>query len=359
MSVTAEKYIQMMRTRPSLLLIFACTLLLCSCKSLDRTVEISLTEDYYTGSFVRPTTPDKVRVYTDNAPLPLTTEVIGKFAATDPEARRNASLDVLLDTVKKEASRFGANGLFLTDHYKPHWLGSPQHVMYGYILLQPDTILKPGREHPLNTAIREYREQEEAKKQAEKEEMKRLFPPHRFSLNAGYSYVVHSEKEVIGDIERGLVSGLGLQASYSYNLFGVVYSGRFAKHNLQCFDTPLNGTSYQVTSVSHSVIPVLTTGSYHKKNKKIYTHYAVGMGYQWEDIYLRAATAESSQSKLSNRCSVMYCAIEYEYRIQQHWGVAARVCILTCGAARRDGEIDRSTNKWGEYGISLGINYYL
>ena len=340
-------------------LIFAASLLLCSCRSLDRTVDITLGENYYTGSFVRPTTPDKVRVYTDNAPLPLTTEVIGKFAATDPEARRNASLDVLLDTVKKEVSRIGANGLLLTDHYKPHGLGYPQHVMYGYVLLQPDTILKPGREHPLNTAIREYREQEEAKKQAEKEEMRRLFPPHRFSLNAGYSYVVHSEKEVVGDIERGLVSGLGLQASYSYNLFGVVYSGRFAKHNVQLFDTPLNGTSYQVTSVSHRVIPVLTTGSYHKKNKKIYTHYAVGMGYQWEDIYLRAATAESSQSKLSNRCSVMYCTIEYEYRIQQHWGVGARVCILTCGATRRDGEIDRSTNKWGEYGISLGINYYL
>ena len=32
--------------------ILVCTLLLCSCKSLDRTVEISITEDYYTGSFV-------------------------------------------------------------------------------------------------------------------------------------------------------------------------------------------------------------------------------------------------------------------------------------------------------------------
>lgn len=77
-----------MRTRPSVLLIFVCTLLLCSCKSLDRTVEISLTENYYTGSFVRPTTPDKMKVYVANEPLPLTTEVIGKFAATDPEVWR-------------------------------------------------------------------------------------------------------------------------------------------------------------------------------------------------------------------------------------------------------------------------------
>ena len=348
-----------MRTRPSLLLIFVCTLLLCSCKSLDRTVEISLTENYYTGSFVHPTTPDNMKVYVANEPLPLTTEVIGKFAATDPEARRNASLDVLLDTVKKEASRFGANGLFLTDHYKPHWLGSPQHVMYGYILLQPDTILKPGREHPLNTAIREYREQEEAKMQAEQEEMRRLFPPHRFSLNAGYSYVVYPTDAIVNDIERGLVSGLGFQASYSYKYVGVLYSGRLAKHNASLYELPSNGTSYRTASASHSVIPILTASGYHKKNKKIYTHYAMGMGYQWENIYLRAATAESSQCKLSSRRSVIYMAMEYEYRIQQHWGVAARGCVLWWGATRRDGEIDRSTNKSGEYGISLGINYYL
>lgn len=345
--------------KKQLTILFICTLLLCSCKSLDRTVDISLTENYVTGSFVRPTTPDKMKVYVANEPLPLTTEVIGEFVATDPEARRNASLDVLLDTVKKEACRFGANGLFLTDHYKPHWLGSPQHVMHGYILLQPDTILKPNREHPLNTAIREYQEREEAKRLAEEQEMKRLYPPHRFSLNAGYSYVVHSEKEVIGDIERGLVSALGFQASYSYNLFGVLYSGRFAKHSIPIHEAPLNGTMYQYVSSSHSIIPILTTSSYHKKNKKIYAHYTIGLGYQWENIYLREVASESSQSKLSSRCSVMYCAIEYEYRIQQHWGVAARFCILTCGATRRGGEIDRSTNDSGEYGISLGINYYL
>ena len=344
-----------MNKRPSILLISVYILLLCSCKSLDRTVDISLTENYVTGSFVRPTTPDKMKVYVANEPLPLTTEVIGKFSATDPEAKRNASLDVLLDTVKKEASRFGANGLFLTDHYKPHWLGSPQHVMYGYILLQPDTILKPGREHPLNTAIREYREQEEAKMQAEQEEMRRLFPPHRFSLNAGYSYVVYPTD---ANIERGLVSGLGFQASYSYKYVGVLYSGRLAKHSASLYELPSNGTSYRTASASHSVIPILTASGYHKKNKKIYTHYAMGMGYQWENIYLRAATAESSQCKLSSRRSVIYMAMEYEYRIQQHWGVAARGCVLWWGATRRDGEIDRSTNKSGEYGISLGINYH-
>ena len=90
-----------MKTRLFILLIFIYSLLLCGCKSLEQTVDVSLYESYLTGSFVRPTTPDKVRVYTDNAPLPMTTEVIGDFTATDPVAKRNASLDGLLDTVKK------------------------------------------------------------------------------------------------------------------------------------------------------------------------------------------------------------------------------------------------------------------
>lgn len=334
----------MMRTRPTILLILACTLLLCSCKSLDRTVEISLTEDYYTGSFVRPTTPDKVRVYTDNAPLPLTTEVIGKFAATDPEARRNASLDMLLDTVKKEASRFGANGLFLTDHYKPHWLGNPQHVMYGYILLQPDTILKPNREHPLNTAIREYREQEEAKKLAEKEEMRRLFPPHKFYFSAGYSNLIQP-KEPEEAYCSELANGLNLQASYTYKGYGILYSGRY-----------VNCDALQ--SNSHSIIPILLTINTEQKNKKLFMSMSCGIGCQWENIFLKSTSSEAVQH-ISGRRAVIYAAIEYEYRIRQHWGLTTRLHLHDWGVTKRSGYLDRSTAKCSEYGISLGINYYL
>lgn len=98
-----------------------CALLLCSCSSKEKLVEISLYDSYVTGSFVHPTTPDKMRVYVDNAPLPLSTEVIGEFRALDPVSKRKATLNELLDTVKKDACDFGANALFLTTHERPRW----------------------------------------------------------------------------------------------------------------------------------------------------------------------------------------------------------------------------------------------
>ena len=332
-----------MRTRPSLLLIFVCTLLLCSCKSLDKTVDISLTENYVTGSFVRPTTPDKMKVYVVNEPLPLTTEVIGKFSATDPEAKRNASLDVLLDTVKKEASRFGANGLFLTDHYKPHWLGSPQHVMHGYILLQPDTILKPDREHPLNTAIREHLEREEAKKLAEKEELKRLYPPHRFYLSAGYSNLIQP-KDAEGTYRSELTNGLNLQASYTYNGYGILYSGRY-----------VNCDALQ--SNSHSIIPIFLSINTAHKNEKLFMSMVYGIGCQWENVFLKSPSTEAVQH-ISGRRAVIYGAIEYEYRIRQHWGLATRFHVHDWGVTKRNDYQDKVTAKCTEYGISLGINYH-
>lgn len=330
--------------KKQLTILFICTLLLCSCKSLDRTVDISLTENYVTGSFVRPTTPDKMKVYVANEPLPLTTEVIGEFVATDPVARRNASLDVLLDTVKKEACRFGANGLFLTDHYKPHWLGTPQHVMHGYILLQPDTILKPDREHPLNTAIREYQEREEAKRLAEKEELKRLYPPHKFYLSAGYSNLIQP-KETEGAYRSELTNGLNLQASYTYNGFGVLYSGRY-----------VNCDALQ--SNSHSIIPIISTINTAHKNKKLFMSMSCGIGCQWENVYLKSTPSEAVQH-VSGRRAVIYAAMEYEYRIRQHWGLAARIHFHDWGVTKRSEYLDKSTAKCSEYGISLGINYYL
>ena len=124
-------------------------------------MKISLYDTYVTGSFVRPTTPDKVRVYVDNEPLPMSTEVIGEFGVIDPVSKRNASLDVLLDTIKKDASYLGANGLFLAEYNKPKWYESyGYHSLYGFVLLQPDTIVKPNREHPLNTSYREALERD-------------------------------------------------------------------------------------------------------------------------------------------------------------------------------------------------------
>ena len=347
----------MMRTQPSVLLILACTLLLCSCKSLDRTVEISLTENYYTGSFVRPTTPDKVRVYTDNAPLPLTTEVIGKFAATDPEARRNASLDVLLDTVKKEASRFGANGLFLTDHYKPHWLGSPQHVMYGYILLQPDTILKPNREHPLNTAIREHQEQEEAKKLAEQAELGALCPAHNLHVGAAYSYITYGEKAVVSDMERQLTRGWGIQGIYEYAprlaptiSFGVLYNGYFSEAAVE-----YGGSACEASMNNHVVSPII---SYRSASKRSIVKFSAGLGYQWESINLKSALTSSAHEKLSGGRIVLYYAAEYEYRIQQHWGVVGKLYYFEWGVPRENSYNNSTPVDILQGGFSLGINYH-
>lgn len=347
----------MMRTRPSVLLILACTLLLCSCKSLDRTVEISLTENYYTGSFVRPTTPDKVRVYTDNAPLPLTTEVIGKFAATDPEARRNASLDVLLDTVKKEASRFGANGLFLTDHYKPHWLGSPQHVMYGYILLQPDTILKPDKEHPLNTAIREHQEREEAKELEKKAELRKLLPAHNFHIGAAYSYITYGEKAVVSDIERELSRGWSIQGIYEYAprlmpdvSFGVLYNGYFSEAAVE------SGGAVCEASMSNSIVSSVV--SFKAASKRSAVKCAVGLGYQWENISLKSVLTSSAHEKLSGGRIVLYYAAEYEYRIQQHWGVVGKLYYFEWGVPRENSYNNSTPVDILQGGISLGINYH-
>ena len=348
----------MMRTRPTILLIFVCTLLLCSCKSLDRTVDITLGENYYTGSFVRPTTPDKIRVYTDNAPLPLTTEVIGKFTATDPEARRNASLDVLLDTVKKEASYIGANGLFLTEHYKPHWLGYPQHVLHGYLLLQPDTLLRPNREHPLNTAYREALEREEAKKQAEKEEQRRLYPPHKFYLSAGHSGMGYPEDAVVSDVVRSLASGLGLQGSYTYKNFGVLYNGHFARCSHSFHMAPPDGMTYQYIMTRHSVIPIWTLMN-GNKGKKFFTHLTVGIGHQWENIYCRAESSNEDFTKQSFRRNVIYYAVGFEYHIHEHWGVEARFHSCEWGVTHSSGNIDKSSIEFVEGGISLGINYHL
>ena len=346
-----------MKARPSILLIFIYSLLLCSCKSLEQTVDVSLYESYLTGSFVRPTTPDKVRVYTDNAPLPMTTEVIGEFTATDPVAKRNASLDVLLDTVKKEASYIGANGLFLTDHYKPHWLGYPQHVLHGYLLLQPDTILRPNREHPLNTAYREALEREEAKKLTEKEEMRRLFPPHKFSLSAGYSYVSYSEEAVVSDVARSLGLGLGLQGSYTYKNFGVLYNGHFARSSHSFHTAPPDGMTYQFIMARHSVIPIWTLMN-GNKGKKFFTHLTVGIGHQWENIYCRAESSDEDFTKQSCRRNVIYYAVGFEYRIHEHWGVEARFHSCEWGVTRSSGNIDKSSIESVEGGISLGLNYH-
>lgn len=346
-----------MRTRPSILLIFICTLLLCSCKSLDRTVDISLTENYVTGSFVRPTTPDKMKVYVANEPLPLTTEVIGKFSATDPEARRNASLDVLLDTVKKEACRFGANGLFLTDHYKPHWLGSPQHVMHGYILLQPDTILKHGREHPLNTAIREHQEREEAKNLAEQAELRALCPTHNLHVGAAYSYITYGEKAVVSDMERQLSRGWGIQGIYEYAprlaptiSFGLLYNGYFSEAAVE-----YGGTTCEASMDNHVVSPVV---SYRSASKRSIVKFSIGFGYQWENINLKSTLASSAQDKLSGGRIVLYYAAEYEYRVQQHWGVAGKFHYFNWGVPRENSYNNSTPVDILQGGISLGINYH-
>ena len=336
---------------------FVSSLLLCSCKSLEKTVEISLGEGYYTGSFVRPTTPDKVKVYVANDPLPLTTEVIGKFSATDPKARRNESLDVLLDTVKKEVSDVGGNGLFLTDHYKPHWLGNPQHVMFGYILLQPDTIVRPDKEHPLNTAVREYTEQEEAKKLAEALERKKLFPPHNFYFSTGYYHVNYPREAAVSDIERNLNSGVGVQGSYTYKFFGLLYNGYFAKSNRSFHSAPPNETAYQMIMVKHSIIPIVTLCNMHKK--KWYSTATLGIGYQWEDIYLREMLANGALSKSSGRRCVMHGAVGLEYRIHEHWGVEAQLHATHWGVNKKNGITDKSYTGTTETGISLGFNYYL
>lgn len=339
------------------LISLGCVLLLCSCKSLDRTVDISLTENYVTGSFVRPTTPDKMKVYVANEPLPLTTEVIGKFSATDPVARRNASLDVLLDTVKKEACRFGANGLFLTDHYKPHWLGSPQHVMHGYILLQPDTMLKPNREHPLNTAIREYQEREEAKRLAEKAELRTLCPAHNFHIGAAYSYIGYGEKAVVSDMERQLTRGWGIQGIYEYAprvmpdvSFGVLYNGYFSDAAVEH-----GGAAYEA-SMNNCIVSSVV--SFKAASKRSAVKCSVGLGYQWESISLKSALASFAHEKLSGGRTVLYYAAEYEYLIQKHWGVVGKLYYFEWGVPREDSYNNSTPVDILQGGISLGLNYH-
>lgn len=333
-----------------------CTLLLCSCKSLEQTVDVSLYESYLTGSFVRPTTPDQVRVYTDNAPLPMTTEVIGQFTATDPIAKRNASLDVLLDTVKKEASYIGANGLFLTDHYKPHWLGYPQHVLQGYLLLQPDTILRPNREHPLNTAYREALEREEAEKLAEEQEMRRLLPAHNFHLGAAYSFISHGEKAVVSDIERQFTSGWGIQGIYEYDIrvlpfsFGVLYNGYFSEATIEN-----EGVASEASMNSHIVSPVV---SLRTASKRSIIKLSLGLGYQWESINAKSPFAISMHEKLSSSRLIMYYALEYEYRIQQHWGISGKISYFEWGAPNKNSYNNNKPVDSMLIGWSLGINYH-
>ena len=83
-----------------------------------------------------------------------------------------------------------------------------------------------------------------------------------------------------------------------------------------------------------------------------------GIGCQWENIFLKSTSSEAVQH-ISGRRAVIYAAIEYEYRIRQHWGLTTRLHLHDWGVTKRSGYLDRSTAKCSEYGISLGINYYL
>ena len=335
--------------------LFIGTLLLCSCTSAKRTVKISLYEDrYVTGSFVRSTAPDEVRVYTDNAPLPLTTEVIGDFWVADPIASRKASLDILLDTVKKEISYLGGNGLFLIEHTKPVRGVTDYHTLNGYILLQPDTILKPNREHSLNKAFREHLEKEEA----ERQRIRGIYTPHNFHFSAGYSSISYKEDAVISDAERQLTKGLGVQGIYEYafNRFptfsmGLFYHGYFAESPLR-----YEGISYQGAMTNHLAGVLWSSRSATKRGM---LKGSWGLGRQWEAIDLRPTSSEATAQKLTTDRPIIYYSIEYEYRLHQHWGIVAKAYGLSWFIPNPDGYSDRSTLKTSQLGISLGVNFHL
>ena len=347
----------MNRTRHTLFP-FLCLLLLCSCSSVDKAVKISLYDTYVTGSFVRPTTPDKVRVYVDNEPLPMSTEVIGEFGVIDPVSKRNASLDVLLDTIKKDASYLGANGLFLAEYNKPKWYECYScHSLYGFVLLQPDTIVKPNREHPLNTSYREALERNEAKRL----EIKKNTPSHFFHLSAGYMFLDFEDDVIASDLESRFTNGLGVQGSYEYNIskfhekewftLGLLYNGYFAKASLldsrYLYDKAM--------MVNHSLVPVISARSNTGKHCVKLSH---GLGYQWENIYLMSGSSDSFEERLSTRRTILYYGVGYEYSLHKHLGLAVNLHAIDWGVPNENGYSDKETHAAFQCALSLGLNYH-
>ena len=331
-------------------------LLLCSCSSAEKVVEISLYDSYVTGSFVHPTTPDQMRVYVDNAPLPLSTEVIGEFRALDPVSKRKATLDELLDTVKKDACDFGANALFLTTHDRPRWdeTGVP-HYLEGLILLQPDTVMKKDREHPLNTSYGEYL----AKQEAERLEAERNYNPHYLHLSAGYSGTTVPEDAIVSDVERGLTYGVGFQGGYEYKFYkihgnyddsfaiGLLYKGYYAQSTALGF--------CKASAINHALI---TTISKHYTEEKHFLKYTIGFGRQWENISLQSLHGTPTRETFTTRRPIIYYGIGYEYRLSQHWGLAANLAAVTWGVPHEGGYSDKTTATTGQVDLSVGVNFH-
>ena len=331
-------------------------LLLCSCSSAEKVVEISLYDTYVTGSFVHPTTPDQMRVYVDNAPLPLSTEVIGEFRALDPVSKRKATLDELLDTVKKDACDFGANALFLTTHDRPRWdeTGVP-HYLEGLILLQPDTVMKKDREHPLNTSYGEYL----AKQEAERIEAERNYNPHYLHLSAGYSSIGFTKDAIVSDVERELTDGVGFQGGYEYKFYkinrnyddsyavGLLYKGYYDQFTASGF--------LKESAMNHALFVTL---SRHTTGGKHFLKYTIGFGRQWENICLQTLHGAPIRETFTAGRGVIYYGLTYEYRMSQHWGLAASLSAVEWGIPFEGGYSNETTFTTGQFDLSVGINYH-
>ena len=333
-----------------------CALLLCSCSSKEKLVEISLYDSYVTGSFVHPTTPDKMRVYVDNAPLPLSSEVIGEFRALDPVSKRKATLNELLDTVKKEACDFGANALFITAYERTQTSDmGVAHYLDGLILLQPDTVMKENREHPLNTSYGEYL----AKQEAERLEAERNYNPHYLHFSAGYSGISFSEDAIVSDVERELTTGLGFQGGYEYKFWkihgnynnslavGLLYRGYYDQSTVLGF--------HKASAMNHALI---TTISHHYTEEKHFLKYTLGFGRQWENISLQTLHGTSTRETFATRRPIVYYGISYEYRLSQHWGLAADLIAVTWGIPHEGGYSSETTFATDQVGLSVGVNFH-
>lgn len=331
-------------------------LFLCSCSSKEKLVELSLYDSYVTGSFVHPTTPDKMRVYVDNAPLPLSTEVIGEFRALDPVSRRKATLGELLDTVKKEVYDFGANALFLTTHKRPQWyVAGDAHYLEGLILLQPDTVMKKDRRHPLNISYGEYL----AKQEVERLEAERNYNPHYLYLSISYSDIDFPKDAIVSDVERELTNGLGLQGGYEYKFWkihgnydhslamGLLYKGFYAE------STTLG--RHKASAMNHALI---NTISQHITGGKHFWKYTIGFGSQWENISQQSLHGTPTRESFTTRRPIIYYGIGYEYRLSQHWGLAADLVAVTWGVPHEGGYSDKTTATTGQVDFSVGVNFH-
>ena len=55
---------------------------------------------------------------------------------------------------------------------------------------------------------------------------------------------------------------------------------------------------------------------------------------------------------------VIYYGLTYEYRMSQHWGLAAKLSAIEWGIPFEGGYSNETTFTTGQFDLSVGINYH-